>query len=258
MILCIDVGNSNIYGGVFNAGEIQMRFRYPSKSGATSDQLGVFFKSVLRENDVDASLIKHIAICSVVPDLDYSLRSACRKYFGQDPFFLQAGVKTGLKIKYRNPIEVGADRISTAMAAVSLYPQQNLIIVDLGTATVFCAVTADKDYLGGAILPGMRVSMLSLQSSTAKLPPVEIVRPQAVIGRSAVESIQSGLYYSHLGGLREIIGRIQREHFPDSPPKVLGTGGFSHLFEKEDIFTAVIPDLVLIGLQQALQMNTAA
>ena len=257
MLLCLDVGNSHLYGGLFHNKEIKLRFRYPSKLGCTSDQVGIFLKNVLRENGLNPALIKQIAICSVVPDLDYSLRSACRKYFQKDPFFLQAGVKTGLKIKYRNPIEVGADRIANAIAACALYPKQNLIIADLGTATVFCALTANKDYLGGAILPGMRLSMNALQSNTAKLPPVEIIKAPQVIGRSTIESIQAGLYYGHLGVMREIIARIKQDYFADAQTTVIGTGGFSHLFEDAAIFNAVVPDLVLLGLYEAFTLNTA-
>ncbi|MBI2785848.1 MAG: type III pantothenate kinase, partial [Legionella longbeachae] len=127
MILCIDVGNSHIYGGVFNGEEIKLRFRHTSKV-STSDELGIFLKSVLRENDCLAEEIKQIGICSVVPQIDYSLRSACVKYFAIEPFLLQAGVKTGLNIKYRNPVEVGADRIANAIAATHLYPNQNVIV----------------------------------------------------------------------------------------------------------------------------------
>ncbi|MBC7397834.1 MAG: type III pantothenate kinase, partial [Bdellovibrionales bacterium] len=170
-------------------------------------------------------------------------------------FVLQAGVKTGLKIKYRNPLEVGADRIANSIAAIQLYPGRDVVIVDLGTATTFCAVTRDKDYLGGAIIPGLRISMEALESRTAKLPSVEIVRPEVACGRSTIESIQSGLYYSHLGAMRELIGRYQKELFNDERPFVIGTGGFSRLFQGMDIFDAEIPDLVLYGLLSALRLN---
>ena len=133
MILCIDVGNSHIYGGVFDEDEIKLRFRHTSKV-STSDELGIFLKSVLRENNCSPEKIKKIGICSVVPQLDYSLRSACVKYFSSEPFLLQAGVKTGLNIKYRNPLEVGADRIANAIAATHSYPNQNIIVIDFGTA----------------------------------------------------------------------------------------------------------------------------
>lgn len=255
MILCLDVGNSQIYGGVFNKNQLQMSFRYASTQASSSDQIGIFLKSVLRENNIEAKNIQQIAICSVVPNLDYSLKAACRKYFDLDPFMLEAGKKTGLKIKYRNPLEVGADRIANAIAAVHLYPKKNLIVVDYGTATTFCVISAEKDYLGGIILPGMRIAMESLQANTAKLFPVEIVKPDAVIGRSTRESIQSGLYYSQLGTIQEVIKRISQESLKNESYILIGTGGFAHLFTDEKIFTAIIPDLVLQGLQLAISLS---
>lgn len=255
MILCLDVGNSQIYGGLFNKNQLQMSFRYASTQASSSDQIGIFLKNVLRENNIDAKSIQQIAICSVVPNLDYSLKAACRKYFDLDPFMLEAGTKTGLRIKYRNPLEVGADRIANAIAAVHLFPKKNLIVVDFGTATTFCVISAEKDYLGGIILPGMRIAMESLQANTAKLFPVEIVKPEAIIGRSTRESIQSGLYYSQLGTLQEVIKRISQESLNNESYILIGTGGFAHLFAEEKIFTAIIPDLVLQGLRIAVEIN---
>lgn len=255
MILCLDVGNSQIFGGVFNNDTIQLRFRHETKLSGSSDDIGLFLRTVLRENGIDDKKIRRIAICSVVPSIDYSLRSACIKYFDIEPFILQAGVKTGLKIKYRNPIEVGSDRITNAIAATHLYPKKNIIAVDLGTATTICVINADKEYLGGIIMAGMRISMHTLQSNTAKLFPVEILAPENVIGRSTMESIQSGLYYAQLGLIKEVVQRIKKDTFADKSPIVIGTGGFAHLFEKEKIFTKIIPDLVLHGLRLALEMN---
>ena len=148
MILCLDVGNSQIYGGVFSDGKLLLRFRRNSRTGASSDEIGIFLRSVLRENDLEPKSVTQIALCTVVPEVLHSLRNACTKYFNLTPFNLQAGVKTGLKIRYKNPLEVGADRIANAIAGMHLYPQQNLMIVDFGTATTFCAISADKEYLG--------------------------------------------------------------------------------------------------------------
>ncbi len=255
MLLCLDVGNTQIFGGVFEGEKIKLRFRHDTKQSGSSDDSGIFLRTVLRENDINTKDIKKIAICSVVPSVDYSLRSACIKYFDIDPFLLQAGVKTGLKIKYRNPIEVGADRIANAIAAIKLYPNQNIIIVDLGTATTMCAISADKEYLGGVIMAGIRISMNALQSNTAKLFPVEILKPDVVVGRSTIEGIQSGLYYSQLGLIKELTQRIAQENFSKQKPVVIGTGGFANLFEKEKVFSIVAPDLVLQGLYEALRMN---
>jgi type III pantothenate kinase len=256
MILALDVGNSQIFGGVLNMEKIQLRFRKTSKTGASSDELGLFLRSVLRENKIAPEEIKEIALCSVVPDVIYSFRSACRKYFNMTPFILQPGVKTGLKIKYRNPIEVGADRIANAIAATHLFPDRNFIIVDLGTATTFCAISKDKEYLGGSIIAGLRLSMEALEAKTSKLPAVEIVAMKEVLGRGTIESLQSGLYFGHMGQIKEITRRITEECFKDEKPFIIGTGGFAGLFEKEKIFDVIHTDLVLLGLVQAIRMNS--
>lgn len=254
MMLCLDVGNSHLYGGVFEADKIKLRFRHASKE-STSDELGLFLKQVLRENHCSPASITQIAIGSVVPQLDYSLRSACIKYFSIDPFFLQAGVKTGLNIKYRNPVDVGADRIADAIAATHRFPNQPLIMIDFGTATTFCVVDANKAYLGGAILPGLKLSMDALSHNTAKLPAVDIVRVRDVVGRSTVESIQSGIYFGALGAVREVIHRVKTQVFAEEEVLVLATGGFASLFEQENIYDHLLPDLVLEGLRLAVLMN---
>lgn len=254
MILCIDVGNSHIYGGVFDGEEIKLRFRHTSQV-STSDELGIFLKSVLRENGCSPEAISKIGICSVVPQIDYSLRAACLKYFSIDPFLLQAGVKTGLNIKYRNPVEVGADRIANAIAATHIYPNQNVIVIDFGTATTFCAINAQKAYLGGAILPGVRLSVDALSKNTAKLPAVEIIKIDNAIGRSTIESIQSGVYHGALGASRELIQRMKQEAFGTNKSLVLATGGFASLFDKQDLYDHLVPDLVLQGIRLAALMN---
>ena len=212
MILLLDVGNTQIFGGVVKASqpeEIIFSFRKSTNSASSSDEIGLFLKSVLQENKINPDQIKKIGICSVVPGTMHSLKGACQKYFKINPFILQAGVKTGLKIKYRNQLEVGADRIANAIAVAHLYPNKNVVVIDLGTATTFCAVTKDKDYLGGAIVPGLRISMEALESRTAKLPSVEIIKPELACGRSTIESIQSGLYFSHLGAMKEFVTLYQ-------------------------------------------------
>lgn len=255
MILCIDIGNSQIHGGVFNDDELVMQFRKTSRQQFSSDEIGLFLKMVLRENDIAPDTISGISICSVVPDLNHSIRNGCLKYFKIEPFFLKAGVKTGLKIKYRNPLEVGTDRIANAIAATSLFPNKNIIVIDFGTATTFCAISKTKDYLGGIILPGIRISMEVLESKAAQLPSVEIKKPENVVGRSTVESIQSGLFYGQVGTVREIKNKIISEVFSDDVPVTIGTGGFSSLFESEGLFDLTLPTLVLKGLLNSYRLN---
>lgn len=255
MILCLDIGNSQLYGGVFAGEQLQLNFRHDSRHSATSDQLGIFLKTVLKENHIDTSKIQDIAICSVVPNLEYSLRAACIKYFSTTPFFLNIESQMDLTIKYQNPLEVGADRIANAIAATHLYPNEHTIIVDFGTATTCCAVSDNKEYLGGVILAGMRLSMDALETHTAKLASVEIIKPQRILGKSTRESIQSGLYYGQFAAIKEICDGIRRENFNSKPVNIIGTGGFAHLFSQEKYFSHIEPDLVLQGLRLAFQLN---
>src|SRR6476661_4167665 len=159
MLLTLDVGNSQIFCGVYEGEQLKATFRRTSGIRASSDEFGLFFRSMLRENGVDPGAIDMAGICSVVPDALHSLRNCFRKYFRFEPFLLQPGVKTGLKIRYRNPLEVGADKIANAIGGLVRFPGRNLLIVDFGTATTICAVTKDKEYLGGIISPGIQTSM---------------------------------------------------------------------------------------------------
>jgi type III pantothenate kinase len=255
MILCLDIGNSHMHGGVFDNDELQVQFRMASKTGASSDEYGVFLRSVLRENGVDHTAIEAISLCSVVPEVLYPINACCQKYFNLEPFILQAGVKTGLKIGYRNPIEVGADRIANAIAVTHLFPQQNVIIIDLGTATTFCAISAQKEYMGGVIMPGMKMSMKALEAGASKLGSVEIVERDTALGKSTNESIQSGLFYGARGAMKEIIQGLTRESFKGQQPLIIGTGGFTSVFRNAHIFNEIIPDLVLKGLYLAEKLN---
>jgi type III pantothenate kinase len=254
MLLCLDIGNTQIHGGVFDGG-LRIQFRKTTHPLGSSDEFGVFFMAVLRENGVDPAAVTRVAICSVVPQALYPVRSACLKYFRSDPFVLQAGVKTGLKVRYRNPHEVGADRIAGAIGAMLRRPNANLIVVDCGTATTFDVVTADADYLGGAILPGVGISVETLAGRTAKLPTVELTRPTIALGRSTIESIQSGVYHGHAGAIRHLVEVLSREAFAGIRPYVIGTGGFARLLEPEKLFDEIVPELVLLGLRHAEAAN---
>jgi type III pantothenate kinase len=254
MLLCLDIGNSQIHGGVFDE-TWRLQFRKTTHPLGSSDEFGVFFTAVLRDNGLDPRAVRRVAICSVVPQAQYPVRSACVKYFHCEPFVLQAGVKTGLKVKYRNPHEVGADRIAGAIGAALLRPASNAIVVDCGTATTFDVVTAAGDYLGGAILPGVGISVETLAGRTAKLPTVEITRPTVALGRSTIESIQSGVYFGQAGAIRRLVDELTREVFGGAAVSVIGTGGFARLFEPEKLFDEIVPELVLLGLKQAEAWN---
>ncbi|MDB6093920.1 MAG: coaX [Verrucomicrobia bacterium] len=257
MLLCLDIGNTQIHGGVFDGDEMRCQFRKSTSPLGTTDELGIFFTTVLRENGVDPRGVTAVAICSVVPAALYSLRGAAEKYFHCEPFVLQAGVKTGLKVRYRNPAEVGADRIAGAIAAVQRHPGRGLIVVDCGTATTFDVVTAVGDYLGGVILPGVGVSAEALASHTAKLPRVEIARPAVALGRTTTESIQSGLFFGHVGAIQHVVTKLKLEAFLDATPCIVGTGGFARMFEQEALFDEIVPELVLWGLKHAAALNAS-
>ncbi len=256
MIMALDVGNSQIYCGVFDDGELVVQFRRTSTVKGSSDELGVFLRAALRENGIDPNHVAEITACSVVPDINYSLRACCQKYFNIEPLILRPGIKTGLKIGYKDPKEVGADRIADAMGAIKLFPDRNLIVIDFGTATTVCAITRSREFLGGNIVPGLRLAMDALESKTAQLPSVEIKPVRSSIGRTTVESIQSGLYWSNVGMVKELVERISDEVFRDDRPLVIATGGFCHLFNREKLFDRVAPDLILTGLLEALRLNS--
>ena len=255
MILTFDIGNTQLSGGVFDNGRMIFQFRRGTVQGTSSDELGIFLRLVLRENGIESGQITQIACCSVVPSMNYAAAGACVKYFGIEPLMIKAGIKTGLKLKYGNPKEIGADRIAAAVGAVSLEPDKNIIIIDMGTATTVDVVSAGKEYMGGAILAGINMSMHALASGTAQLPVVEIVVPEKACGNSTAGAIQSGLYYGTIGALKELIQVFTEDMFKGSRPFVLGTGGMSHLFEKTPLFDRIVPSLVLDGLRTALELN---
>lgn len=255
MLLCLDIGNTQIFGGVFDNEKIVLQFRKSSRLSSSSDEIGIFLREALRENKINPETISGIAMCSVVPDIVYSIRNGCIKYFGIDPFILQAGVKTGLKIKYLNPLEVGSDRIANAIAAINLHPNKNIVVIDFGTATTFDIISKEKEYLGGAIVPGIRISMEALESRTAKLPAVEIAQPEKVIGKTTKDSIQAGLFYGHIGTIKEIISRVAEEAFDKQKPFVIGTGGFANMFNDTNLFNTINPELVLRGIYYSAKMN---
>ena len=188
MILTIDVGNTSTACGLFEGENCVLTFRRSTNINFSSDEIGVFLRSVLRENGFDWQKITKIGCCSVVPAINHSLASACVKYLGKEPLFIQAGIKTGLKLRYSNPKEIGADLIAAAMGAVNVYPGKNLIIIDMGTAITAELVSKDKEFLGGVIMPGMKISVDALAGGTAKLTSVEIMKPEHVYGLTTTEA----------------------------------------------------------------------
>ena len=244
-----------MHGAVYDGDRFVLQFRRESTRRASRDELGLFLVAVLREHAVDPKKIGRIGICCVVPDEVHPLRNACRIYFGREPLFLEAGVKTRLKIKTRNPLEVGADRIANAVAVSELYPGENVVVVDFGTAITLDAVSAGREYLGGSICAGLGLAMEALGSKTAKLPFVEIRQAKGALGRSTTECIQGGLYFGYYGLVKELIGRIQKEAFGDERARVVATGGFSQLYRDAGLFDDIVSDLVLRGLSSVMALN---
>ncbi len=255
MILCFDIGNTDIYGGVCKGRDLVLEFRKSSHEPPSADEFGVFVLQILASKNVPVSSLKAVAIASVVPDCNRIVAEACESYLGIKPLLLQAGVRTGLKIRTKNPAEVGADRIANAIAAVELFPGKDRVVVDMGTATTFCAINRDDDYLGGIIAAGMSLSMHALAKNTAKLPFVDLVKRTKCLGKTTVESIQSGLFFGHLGLLREAVMRLTAEVFDGRKPVVIVTGGHARYFKNEPLITDYIPDLVLRGLCRAVELN---
>ena len=252
MLLCLDIGNTHIVGGLFDGDTLKIRFRYATPHIGTADQFGIFLRNILKENDVAYQDVQAFALSSVVPSCNYTMRHAILQYFPDAEYFvLQAGVKTGINIKYKNPNEVGADLIAGAIGGAHAFPDKNLIIIDLGTATTLTAIGKGPAFLGGVIMPGLRVAMESLGLNTARLTDVDIEEPTTVMGQSTRECIQSGLYHGHLGAMKEVIAGYKKEVFFNDDVTVIATGGFAQLFRERELFDIILPDLVLQGLRVA-------
>ena len=254
MILAIDAGNTNVAFGVYKNRELIGHWRMSTKEDRTSDEIGMFILSVFNSSNILIDAIKAVIVCSVVPPIMHALSNAIKKYIKIEPMLVEPGVKTGINIKYENPREVGADRIVNAVAACELYGGP-LIIVDFGTATTFCAITAKRDYLGGVICPGIKISADALFQKASKLPRVELVRPQSVIGRTTVGSMQSGLVYGYVGQVEYIVNKMKKE-MNQPNIRVIATGGLATLVAGEtDSVTDINRYLTMEGLRIIYEMN---
>lgn len=256
MLLVIDVGNTNIVFGVYKEEELLYNWRITSDKDRTSDEYGLLFDQIFKFNGLKVSDVKNIIISSVVPPLMHTLPTMSRRYFNIEPIVVGPGIKTGIDIKYDNPKEVGADRIVNAIAGYEKY-NGPLIIVDSGTAITFDAVGSDGSYLGGVITPGIKISSEALFLRTAKLPKVEIAKPDKVIGKNTVNSIQSGLVYGYIGMIDYIIENMIKEmNYKESEVKVIATGGFSSLISTESKYIDIIDSLLTLdGLRIIYERN---
>ena len=255
MLLCVDIGNTNVSCAVFEGDRIIFRFTFSSKEAGVPKKFGAFVRALFKSNNVEFSSIKKIAISSVVPGVTKTVSDECENFFKVKPFVVDKNTKTGLTLDLPKPEQLGADRIVNAVAVVNFFPNQNSIIVDIGTATTFCALK-NTVYLGGVIIPGPVTAMRSLNSATAQLPLVDIIKPSFVLGKDTEQNIQSGIYYGHLGALKTIISKTRREVFSGEKIVVIGTGGLVFLFKDEGVFTHVMPDLMMHGLRFLSKANS--
>ncbi|OQB14954.1 MAG: Type III pantothenate kinase [Firmicutes bacterium ADurb.Bin193] len=253
MILVIDVGNTNISLGIYDGDTLVSSWRMVTINDRTSDETGLLILQFFSSAGISKENIEDVIISSVVPPVMYALELAIRKYIAKEPIIVTAETKTGIKILYDNPLEVGADRIVNAVAALALYGGP-VIIVDFGTATTFCAVNEKGEYLGGVICPGIKISMDALFAKAAKLPRVEIARPQRIIGKNTVESMQSGAVYGYAGQVDYIVGKMKAEM--GGSAKVVATGGLARLIASETkCIDEINKKLTLEGLKIIYYMN---
>ena len=248
MLLVIDVGNTNITLGVFDKEELFGTFRMKTKQPRTSDEYGITLQELVERHGIESSKINAVIIASVVPDVMHSLGSAIIKYFDVKPVVVSAGIKTGIRIVTENPRQVGPDRIVDAVGAYTLYGGPT-IVVDFGTATTYDLVTEDGRFVGGVTSPGIRTSANALWQQAAKLPEIEIRKPQYILAKDTVTSMQGGLVYGYIGQTEYII-RKMKEESGLGKINVVATGGLGKMIAQETSFINYYDaNLTLKGLQ---------
>ena len=253
MLLVFDIGNTNIVLGTFEGKELLQHWRISTDRQKTGDEYGMLINNLFTYGGLSIKDIEAVIISSVVPPLVVPLVKMCQRYFNVEPLVVGPGIKTGIFIKYENPREVGADRIVNAVAAHHKYDGP-LIIVDFGTATTFCVISENGDYLGGAIAPGIGISTEALFQRAAKLPRIELVKPKNVICRNTVTSMQSGIIYGFVGQVDGIVARMKEELGRDA--FVVATGGLANLIAMEsNTINAIEHFLTLEGLRIIYELN---
>lgn len=257
MILVVDVGNTNIVIGLYKNNKLVVDWRLSTDLKRTADEFGIQTMQLFITKGISAKDVEGVIISSVVPSIMYSLEHMIKKYFSLEPVIVGPGVKTGINIKYDNPKEVGADRIVNAVAAHENY-KRSVIIIDFGTATTYCAVRENGDYLGGAICPGIKISADALYEKAAKLPRVELIKPENVICRNTIASMQAGIIYGYIGQVDYIVSKMKREiiQLGEKEPIVIATGGLANLiFEESQTIDKVDTTLTLDGLKIIYEKN---
>ena len=253
MLLAIDIGNTNVVLGVFDGKRLVANWRVGTKTQITPDEYAMILKDLFNFEGFEFKQIDGVIISTVVPPLLPVMTEMSKKYFRIEPMVVTHEIKTGIKIRYDNPKEIGADRIVNAAAAYKLYGGP-IIIVDFGTATTFCAVTRNGEYLGGAITPGVKISAEALFQRASKLPRVELTKPRSVIGTDTVSAMQAGIIYGYAGLVDGIVERMKKELSPDA--KVVATGGLAELVSAEtSSIQEIKPHLTLEGLCLIYDLN---
>ncbi len=254
MLLVFDIGNSNIVLGAYEGEQLLRHWRISTDRQKTGDEYGLLINNLFEYHKLNVKDINAIIISSVVPPLVVPISKMCQRYFNIDPLIVGPGIKTGIRLKYENPREIGADRIVNAVGAYEKFGGP-LIIIDFGTATTFCAIDDNGDYLGGAIAPGIGISTEALFQRAAKLPRIELVTPKSVICRNTVSSMQSGIIFGFTGQVDEIVRRMKEELGKDA--KVVATGGLANLIAKQSKAIDVVePFLTLDGLYMLYKRNS--
>jgi type III pantothenate kinase len=253
MLLTIDIGNTNITLGLYQGEKLGPRWRVATNHERMPDEYALQFLGMLTHEGFLPEDLQGISLASVVPPLTGKIIEACRRYLLQEPFVVDAGVKTGVRVRYDDPRAVGADRIVDAVAVQRLYGGP-ACVVDFGTGTTFDAISKEGDYLGGAIAPGIGIAAEALFIRTAKLPRVDLQRPPSVIGRNTVHSMQSGLLFGYVSLVEGMVARFRKELGPDM--KVIATGGLAEVVAAETrVIDFIAPWLTLEGLRILWELN---
>jgi len=255
MLLALDIGNTAITIGVFDGEKMRARWSIATDVENLVDEYAILLLNLLQTDGLSARDIDEAILGSVVPSLTPTFHEVCRRYFKVPALVVDPGVRTGIRILYDSPRDVGADRVIDAVAAIKLYGPP-LIIVDFGTATVFDAISREGDYVGGAIAPGIGISLEALFGRTAKLPRIELERPKTAIGKTTVNAMQSGIIFGYVGLVEGVIARMKKEL--EGEPKVIATGGYAPLIAREtSVIEEVNVDLTLVGLRLIQEANRA-
>lgn len=253
MLLAVDIGNTNITIGLFKKDKLEATWRIATGVHRMPDEYAVILLNLLRNHGLDASDVTKGAVSCVVPPLVTTFNELFENYFNIKPLIISPGIKTGIRIRYDNPRELGGDRISNAAGALSLY-KPPIIVVVMGTATAFDTISKEGDYLGGAVAPGLTISAEALYTRTAALPRVELVPPRRAVGSNTVAAMQSGIIYGYAGLIEGIVTRIQEEL--GEKAIVVATGGYANIIAGETkVIDEVNPDLTLLGIKVIHNLN---